>query len=93
MHGDDSFSYRTNVKKNIIQMMQENCPDIPNEIIQLFARSRIYMRCKYLNKRMLEESLQKKVDRIQRTAAIKRSGVTLGDEARSKTKKMRKIIL
>lgn len=45
------FNNRTNIKKELIKTMEVNCKGVPNDVISLFARSRIFMRCKYLNKK------------------------------------------
>lgn len=58
-HGD-VFINRFNILRKLIETMKEKCPGVPDEVITLFARSRIYMRCKYLNKKRLEEALLKR---------------------------------
>lgn len=77
VHGDE-FSYRENIKQELIQSMKENCPDVSNEVINLFVKSRIYMRCKYLNKKRVEEAMLKRKEN-----ALKRKASKCNDLARS----------
>lgn len=49
IHGDE-FTDRANIRKSLICELEAECPVVPPMVINLFARSRIYMRCKFLNK-------------------------------------------
>lgn len=90
---DDAFTDRTNIMKNLIQELEEHCAGFPNKVVNLFARSRIYMRCKYLNKKMEEKALLQRI--LKRKAAKHKLLVrgSIDDASRAKAKKMRKIIL
>ena len=82
-----------NLKKRLIEEIEAECFEVPKQVINLFARSRIYMRCKYLNKQREENAL---LQRIAKRKAEKHKLLTRGaldDATRAKNKKMRKIVL
>lgn len=90
VHGE-TFGDRTFIRKKLIQTLEENCIDIPIEVIRLFAKTRIYMRCKYLNKLKVEQALIKKIEK-RAQKALKRCADPLNNEtSRSSIKKMKKI--
>lgn len=70
--------------------MQTNCNQVPKKVIQLFAKARIYMRCKYLNKKRMEEALLKNLEKKKGGATKRKSSDST--DLRSKSKKMKKII-
>lgn len=90
LHGSE-FNYRMNVKKQLIQTLQVECTNVPKAVINLFAKTRIYMRCKFLNKKRVEEALLQKHKKNEQ--ANKRGAHALEDLSRSKAKKMKKIIV
>lgn len=89
-HGDE-FTDRVNIKKRLISELEAECTDVPSLVINLYARSRIYMRCKFLNKQREEKAILLKILKRQ---AVKRKSLrdTLDDASRAKIKKMQKIV-
>ncbi len=49
IHGK-TFTKQPNIRLNLVSVIKNKYPNIPNDIVNLFARSRIYFRCNYLNK-------------------------------------------
>ncbi|KAJ6639791.1 Transposable element P transposase [Pseudolycoriella hygida] len=47
IHGEE-FADRVSVKKSLINEIVLRCPEVLKEVIDLFARCRIHMRCKFL---------------------------------------------
>lgn len=90
VHGEE-FNYRRNILRELIETFKKNCQGVPHEIITLFARSRIYMRCKYLNKKRVEQAMLQRKERKE-ARLLKRKGDMSEDLARSKAKKMRKTV-
>lgn len=93
IHGDE-FTNRNNIKKQLIEEMEAQCRSVPKEVIALYARSRIFMRCKYLNKKKVEEAI---LNRIEMRKAAKRklltdAGNSLDDLSRARSKKIRKLV-
>lgn len=91
IHGEE-FSDRVNIKRKLIDAMEATCPHVPNKVIQVFARSRIHMRCKFLNKKNQERALLLKI--AKRNAAKRKASncESLDDSSRAKSKKMKKIV-
>ncbi|KAJ6648509.1 Transposable element P transposase, partial [Pseudolycoriella hygida] len=56
IHGDE-FNNRMNIRKLLISELEAECKEVPSLVINLYARSRIYMRCKFLNKQREEKAL------------------------------------
>lgn len=50
IHGAE-FKIRENVRKELEHSLFSECTDVPNEVVKLFAKTRIYMRCKHLNQK------------------------------------------
>lgn len=88
VHGSE-FNDRVDIMRKLIHTIQEKFPKIPTDIVKLFAKSRIYMRCKYLNKKRVEEALLKK--KIW-PRSVKRKGELQDDSLRKRSKKMKKIV-
>ncbi|KAJ6642723.1 Transposable element P transposase [Pseudolycoriella hygida] len=83
IHGDE-FNNRMNIRKLLISELEAECKEVPSLVINLYARSRIYMRCKFLNKQREEKALLLRV--------LKRPRDSLSDISRAKIKKMQKIV-
>lgn len=93
IHGDE-FGYRSNVMKDLISTLASVCQYVPLEVIKLYSKFRIYSRCRNLNKKRLEAAILKKIENRRKKAMniAKGSQYPIDDLARSKRKKMKKII-
>lgn len=89
-HGDE-FVDRSNIKTRLVYRLQSECPEIPKLIINLYARTRIFIRCKFLNKQKEEKSILQRIEK-RRSAATKRKITceSLDDASRAKNKKNEK---
>lgn len=93
IHGDE-FGNRSNAMKDLISTLQSVCQHVPPEVIKLFSKWRIYARCRYLNKKRTEAAILKKIENRKKKAmkVVKVNQNPSDDAARSKQKKMKKII-
>lgn len=70
IHGK-SFTKQPNIRLNLISHLKLKCPEIPHDAVNLFARSRIYFRCNYLNKKAHDEAIKLRIEkRVAKAKAI-----------------------
>lgn len=70
IHGK-SFTKQPNIRLNLISHLKIKCHEIPHDAVNLFARSRIYFRCNYLNKKAHDEAIKLRIEkRIAKAKAI-----------------------
>lgn len=62
IHGK-GFTKQPNIRLNLISEIKQKCPEIPQDIVNLFARSRIYFRCNYLNKLAQDNAIKERIER------------------------------
>lgn len=62
IHGE-SFLKEPNILKNLIKRLNDRYKEVPIEVIKLYAKTRIHIRCKYLNKVAKEQAILKAAEK------------------------------
>lgn len=62
IHGKH-FTKQANIRLNLISVIKQKYPNIPQDMVNLFARSRIYFRCNYLNKAAQDATIKERIER------------------------------
>lgn len=62
IHGKD-FIKQPNIRLNLISEIKQKYPEIPHDMVNLFARSRIYFRCNYLNKVAQDKAIKERIEK------------------------------
>lgn len=68
IHGE-TFSRQPNICKNLVAVFKQKFKEISDDIINLFARSRIYFRCSFLNKKASNEAIITRIKKREEKVA------------------------